>query len=125
MTREETLSLMQRHAAAWNAHDADALLNMMTEDCIYDASAGPGPQGARFQGPVALRPAFEAIWTTFPDASWKQALHTIDGELGFTTWVFHGTKADGTKVDVKGLDLLRFRNGKICHKDTYRKNVTA
>ena len=49
MTRDETLRLMQRHADAWNAHDADALLNMMTDDCVYDGSAGPGPQGARFR----------------------------------------------------------------------------
>ncbi len=125
MTRDETLSLMQRHADAWNAHDADALLNMMTDDCIYDASAGPGPQGAHFQGHTALRPAFEAIWTTFPDARWDEAAHVLDGEIGFTTWVFRGTKADGSKVEVKGLDLLRFRGGNICHKDTYRKNVTA
>lgn len=125
MTRDETLRLMQRHADAWNAHDADALLNMMTDGCIYDASAGPGPQGARFQGHAALRPAFVAIWTTFPDARWDEAAHVLDGEIGFTTWVFRGTKADDSKVEVKGLDLLRFQDGKIRHKDTYRKNVTA
>lgn len=125
MTREETLALMQRHADAWNAHDADQLLALMTADCVFDGSAGPAPQGARVQGHVALRPAFEAIWTTFPDARWNEAVHLLDGEVGFTTWVFRGTKGDGTKVDVKGLDLLRFRDGKISHKDTYRKSITA
>jgi steroid delta-isomerase-like uncharacterized protein len=125
MTREETLALMQRHADAWNAHDADLLLSLMTPDCIFDGSAGPAPQGTRVQGHAALRPAFEAIWTTFPDASWNEAVHILDGEIGFTTWIFRGTRADGSKVDVKGLDLLRFRDGKICHKDTYRKAITA
>ena len=125
MTRDAILALMQRHAEAWNMHDVNLLLSIMTHDCIFDASAGPGPQGARFEGQAALRPAFEAIWTTFPDARWDEACHAIDGDVGITTWVFRATRADGGKVEVKGLDLLRFREGKICHKDTYRKNVIA
>ena len=125
MTREETLWLMKRHADAWNDHDADALLNLMTEDCIYDASAGALPHGAQVQGHPALRPAFQAIWTSVPDARWDNATHGLDGDTGFTTWTFRGTKANGGKIEVQGLDLLRFRGDKICHKDTYRKNVLA
>jgi ketosteroid isomerase-like protein len=123
MTRDDTLKLMQLHADAWNAHDADGLLRIMTEDCIYDASAGTTPYGARSQGHPALRPAFEAIWTTFPDARWDDARHMLDGDIGVTTWVFRGTRTDGTRVEVQGLDVLRFRGDKISHKDTYRKNL--
>ena len=125
MTRDETLSLMQRHADAWNAHDAGRLLSIMTEDCIYDGSAGPAPQGARLQGHGALRLAFEAIWATFPDARWDEGAHMLDGDVGFTTWIFRGTRPDGSNVEVRGLDLLRFRGSRICHKDTYRKNIIA
>ena len=125
MTDDETLSLMRRHADAWNAHDSEALLKLMTDDCIYDASAGKSATGERYAGHTALKPAFEAIWTTFKDARWDDAEHFAFGSQGFTTWTFRGTKADGGKVEVKGLDLLRFRDGKICHKDTYRKAIIA
>jgi ketosteroid isomerase-like protein len=125
MTHDETLSLMQRHAAAWNAHDSEALLGLMTSDCIYDASAGKSATGERYVGHKALKPAFEAIWTTFKDARWDDTEHFVCGAQGFTTWTFRGTKVDGSTVEVKGLDLLRFRDGKICHKDTYRKTVVA
>ena len=125
MADHETLLLLQRHADAWNAHDAHALLSMMTEDCVYDAAAGPAPQGASYLGHGELAAAFEAIWTTFPDARWDNAEHFVAGNTCFSTWVFRGTRTDGVQVDVQGLDILRVRDGKICHKDTYRKAVTA
>ena len=34
---EETL---QAFADAWNRHDVDALMSFMTEDCVFEASAG-------------------------------------------------------------------------------------
>jgi steroid delta-isomerase-like uncharacterized protein len=123
MTEEETIRLMQQHAEAWNAHDSDALLALMTADCIYDASAGKSPTGVRYMGHAALRPAFEAVWTTIKDARWDDAEHFAHGDQGCTTWTFRGTKADGSPIEVKGLDLLRFKDGLISHKDTYRKTI--
>ena len=125
MTPNDKLLLMQRHAAAWNAHDADALLALMTLDCVYDASAGRAIHGDRIVGQAALRPAFEAIWTAVKDARWDEPEHSLCGDRGLTTWIFRGTKADGSRIEVQGLDLLEFRDNKICHKDTYRKAVTA
>jgi steroid delta-isomerase-like uncharacterized protein len=125
MTIEDSLALMRRHAAAWNAHDVQALLELLTDDCIYDAAAGSRPEGARHVGHAELEPAFRAIWAAFPDARWDDAEHFVDGEKGFSTWVFRGTRPDGIRVTVNGLDVLRFRDGLICHKDTYRKAVTA
>ena len=125
MTTEQSIELLQRHAAAWNAHDVDALLGLMTDDCIYDASAGKSAEGQRHVGTAALRAAFQAIFAAFPDARWEEASHFVSGDQGFSTWVFRGTKADGARVEVNGLDVLKLRGGRICHKDTYRKTITA
>ncbi len=123
MTNEETLRLLQDHADAWNAHDAEKLLRLMTDDCIYDAAAGASPEGQRHAGRAALKAAFEAIWTTFPDARWDEPRHFVLADRGMTTWIFRGTKVDGSRVEVKGLDILGLRDGRICHKDTYRKTL--
>ena len=32
------LALLDVFAAAWNRHDTDAILSMMTEDCIFEAN---------------------------------------------------------------------------------------
>ena len=37
-------------------------------------------------------------------------------------WVFTGTRADGTRVEVNGCDLFSFRDGRIAVKNSYRKN---
>ncbi|WP_033838813.1 nuclear transport factor 2 family protein [Mesorhizobium loti] len=125
MNEDDAIQLMKAHAAAWNAHDVDALLALMTQDCIYDAAAGKAPSGDRHVGHEKLGKAFAAIWQAFPDACWADAEHFVCGDQGFTTWTFRGTKAGGQAIEARGVDLLRFRDGRICHKDTLRKNVPA
>jgi ketosteroid isomerase-like protein len=36
-----TTEVLQAFADAWNRHDVDALMSFMTEDCVFEASAGP------------------------------------------------------------------------------------
>jgi steroid delta-isomerase-like uncharacterized protein len=127
MSEAEARRLMQLFADAWNAHDVDALLAMVTEDCVFDASAGGLPYGARHAGHVALREAFASIWVAIPDAQWDDCRHIAAGDnRGFSEWTFRGTRrSDGEKVEARGVDLFLFRDGKIAYKDTYRKNVTT
>jgi hypothetical protein len=125
MNKEDAIRLMERHATAWNAHDIDGLLKLLTADCVYDASAGPHAYGERYVGEPALRKAFAAIWAGFPNARWDEVEHSVCGDHGFSTWTFRGTNVSGQRTEVKGLDHLRFRDGRICYKDTFRKNVTS
>jgi hypothetical protein len=37
---EVTTEFLQRFADAWNRHDVDARMSFMTEDCVFEASAG-------------------------------------------------------------------------------------
>ena len=69
-------------ADAWNRHDVDALMSFMTEDCAFEASAGPEVCGARYVGRDAVRAAFAEVWATFPDAHWGDARHFVAGERG-------------------------------------------
>lgn len=117
-----TESFLQSFADAFNAHDVDAIMSHMTEDCVFEASAGPDFDGEKFVGQEQVSKAFENVFETFPDAQWSNARHFIAGERGFSEWIFTGTKADGTGVEVTGCDLFTFENGKIAIKNSYRKN---
>jgi steroid delta-isomerase-like uncharacterized protein len=125
MQTDSPLALLERHCAAWNAHDIDALMALVTDDCVFDAAAGPGPHGARHAGRAAVREAFVAVWQTFPDAQWCDARHSVVGGRGFSEWTFRGTRRDGVCVEVRGLDVLELRDGRISRKDTFRKTVSA
>ncbi len=113
---------LQSFADAFNAHDINAIMSHMTDDCVFQASAGPDFDGESYTGQVQVRNAFENVFTTFPDAHWGNPRHFISGDRGFTEWIFTGTKLDGAKVEVTGCDLFTFKNGKIAIKNSYRKN---
>ena len=117
-----TEQFLQSFADAFNAHDIKAIMLHMTEDCIFEASAGAEKNGEKFTGQEEVSKAFEAVFATFPDAHWANARHFISENRGFSEWTFTGTKSDGSKVEVTGCDLFTFKNGKIAVKNSYRKN---
>ena len=119
---EMTAEALQAFADAWNRHDADALMSFMTDDCVFESSAGPEVCGRRYVGRAAVRAGYSEVWATFPDAHWGDARHFVQGDRGVSEWTFTGTRADGTRVEVNGCDLFTFRGGRIAVKNSYRKN---
>jgi ketosteroid isomerase-like protein len=97
-------------------------MSFMTDDCVFEASAGPDVAGTRSVGREAVRAAYAEVFATFPDAHWGGATHFVCGDRGVSEWTFTGTRSDGTRVEVHGCDLFRFRGGKIALKNSYRKN---
>lgn len=113
---------LQSFADAFNAHDIKAIMLHMTDDCIFQASAGPDVDGEKFTGQENVAKAFEGVFKTFSDAKWLNAKHFISEDRGLSEWIFSGTRADGTKVEVTGCDVFTFKEGKIATKNSYRKN---
>ena len=75
----DSFKLLERFADAWNRRDLDALMFMMTDDCVFEASAGPAIDGQRSEGKPAVRAAYAAVFEAFPDAHWAEARHVIAG----------------------------------------------
>ena len=117
--------MLDSYLDAWNRHDLDALMSMMTDDCVFEASAGRQANGQCSEGKQAVRAAYAAVFETFGDARWANPRHFIVGNRGVSEWTFTGTQQDGKRVEVTGCDLLTFRDGKIAIKNAYRKNRPA
>ena len=113
--------VLREFAEAFNRHDLDALMSMMTDDCVFDGSAGDTVHGERHRGQPAVRTAFAAVFAQYPDAQWRDARHLVAGDRGLSEWTFTGTRPDGTRVEVRGCDVFTLRNGKIAIKDSFRK----
>jgi steroid delta-isomerase-like uncharacterized protein len=120
--RQVTEAFLQSFADAFNAHDLDAIMSHMTDDCVFEASAGPDVNGEKFTGQAQVRKSFEDVFNTYPDARWNNPRHFISVNRGLSEWTFTGTRKDGTKVEVMGCDVFTFKNGKIAVKNSYRKN---
>jgi ketosteroid isomerase-like protein len=120
-TRSVSVDFLVSFCDAFNRHDLDALMAHMTEDCIFDASAGPEQHGQRYTGRYAVRDGFADVFTNYPDSQWEEGQHWVSGDRGVSEWVFRGTRLDGTRVEVNGCDLFTFRDGKIAVKNSFRK----
>lgn len=119
---ENTIEFLQAFADAWNRHDVDALMTFMTDDCIFEASAGNEVSGTLYKGAAAVRKGFSKAWEAFPDAHWGGARHFVCGNRGVSEWTFTGTQADGKRAEINGCDIFTFRGGKIAVKNSYRKS---
>jgi len=119
---EVTLEFLEAFGAAWNRHDIDAIMAAMTDDCIFDVTAGSEACGKRYEGREQMRHAVARVFSIWPDAHFGNARHFVSGDRGVSQWIFTGTRADGTRTEVNGCDLFTFRDGKIVWKDSYFKN---
>ena len=116
-----TVGILEDFCAAWNRHDIEALMSFMTDDCVFESSAGPDACGTRFEGRAAVRAGYMAAWEAVPDAHWGGGQHFVAGDRGLSQWTFTGTRRDGTRVEVTGCDVFTFRGDKIVVKNSYRK----
>lgn len=125
MSTEQTQvssNLLQQLFDAFNRHDLEGVLSLMTDDIVFEGAAGPEPFGARFIGRDAVGAAFEGVWKTFPDVQWANDTHFVADGLGVSEWTLTGTRDDGFKIEADGVDLFSFRDGKIATKKAFRKD---
>jgi ketosteroid isomerase-like protein len=59
--------------------DVDAIMSAMTEDCVFEASAGVGVKGTVYDGQRQVRKGVEAVFAQFSDAQWSGPKHFIAG----------------------------------------------
>lgn len=119
-----SIAFLNDFADAWNRHDVEAIVSMMTPDAVMLASAGPLALGQGMKGHEALRSGIADLFKAMPDARWNGASHFVSGNRGVTEWVFTATRSDGSKVETPGCDIFTFRNGLIAVKDSFRKQST-
>jgi len=100
-------------------------MGTMTDDCVFEASAGPQVDGQRSEGKQAVRAGYGAVFEAFHDPHWANPKHFIAGHRGVSEWTFTGTQKDRRLVEVNGCDLFTFNDGRIAVKNSYRKNRPA
>ncbi len=117
---DATLATINRFNDAFNRHDVDAIMALMTDDCVFE-NTNPAPDGARYEGQAAVR----AIWQDFFESS-AQARFTWEeivacGDRGVARWRYDWIDASGATGHVRGVDLFRVRDGKVAEKLSYVK----
>ncbi len=114
-------AFVRRFNSVWDAHDVDGIVDMFTDDVIFEASFGSKPYGERAVGKEAARKLAQAIFERIPDLHFEEIRHFVSPELAVVESVTTGTPADGTPYEVHLVDVLTIRDGKIAAKRSYRK----
>lgn len=115
-----TLEVINRFNEAFSRHDVPAVMALMTEDCVFD-NTYPAPDGERFEGQEAVRRFWEEFFRSSPAAVFQTEEMIVHEDRCVTRWKYHWTNADGSHGYVRGVDVLRVRDGKVAEKLAYVK----
>lgn len=124
LTREEIEAVLHDWNLAWDGHDLDGVMALFHDQILFENWTG-----GRATGKEALRKAWSPWFAhhggfrfvpedTFIDETTQQVLFQ---------WRFEGPSLEkgheGRTETRRGVDVLRFRDGKIIQKLTYSKTT--
>jgi ketosteroid isomerase-like protein len=116
----KTINLIERFNAAFNRHDVDGIMALMTDDCVFE-STSPGPDGGRFQGQPEVRAVWESLFAGSPQATFEAEEIFAAGDRCVVRWVYHWVGTNGQPGHIRGVDLFRVQEGKVAEKLSYVK----
>jgi uncharacterized protein (TIGR03086 family) len=106
--------------AAFGRGDVDAIMALMTPDCVFEAT-GPAPDGVRHEGAEAVRAVWEELFGGTRDPRFTEEESFVAGDRGVLRWRFDWVEEDGSPGHVRGVDVVRLRDGKVSEKLSYVK----
>ena len=119
-TTEETRDVIDRFNEAFNNHDVDGVMALMTDDVLFD-NTSPSPDGKRVEGQEAVRAFWEKFFSVNPRAWFDTEDMFVVDDRCTTRWRFTFDKDVPEKGHVRGADVFKVRDGKVCEKLSYVK----
>jgi ketosteroid isomerase-like protein len=115
---DDVRSAIERYRDALNRHDIDAVVAAFTDDGLIDCT--PAPDGERYEGAARISALFRLLFET-ADRTFDTEELIIAGDRAVVRWRHHWIDASGHPGHVRGVDVLRVRDGKIAEKLSYVK----
>jgi hypothetical protein len=116
-TRRTIHEVIDRYNAAFRLHDPTLLQGLVADECIIE-DTGPAPHGARHEGGRACVARWsELAGNTNLNFSTEPA--EIFGDLAVAPWILRW--GSGENDWVRGLNLIRIREGRIVEARGYVK----
>jgi ketosteroid isomerase-like protein len=106
--------VVEAFGAFWAGHDLEGALSLLTEDCIFDATA-PAPDGAQHCGRDNIRAAWSPIFED-PSSRFESEETFGAGDRVVQRWRYSWQGGH-----VRGVDVFKVRDNKIAEKLSYVK----
>ncbi len=116
---QDTWATVERFNAAFAEHDIDAIMALMTDDCVFE-NTSPAPDGERYEGQAAVRAFWEAFFRASPGATFEHEEVFAAGDRAVVRWRYRWTGGE-RPGHVRGIDAFRVRDGRVAEKLSYVK----
>ena len=112
--------LLNEFNSAFNRHDTDGMMALMTDDCVFE-NTYPPPDGTRYEGQAAVKQFWNDFFQSSPQAHIEIEDMLAGADRGLQRWIYRWVDTKGIAGHVRGVDVFRFRDGKIVEKLSYVK----
>lgn len=123
MTGNVSRETLKNFLEAFNRHDLDAIMDYFADDCVFYMPRGAAPRGEKYVGKDQVRAGLATRFAGIPDVHYGDDRHWACDDFGVSEWTLTGTLTTGKPIEVRGVDLLEFSNGKITRKDSFWKII--
>jgi steroid delta-isomerase-like uncharacterized protein len=124
--------ILDRYVERYNAGDLDACMDLYAEDAVQRMHDG------KFDGRSAIRDRLARDLDAFADANYVVESFVDEGDKFADEWTFTGTHtgpfrlpdgsevpATGKRLEIKGMELVQLRDGKIVVDNLYYDFMAA
>jgi ketosteroid isomerase-like protein len=111
---DDTRDAIERFHDALNSHDIDALAAVVHEECVFETT--DPPDGTRHVGRAAVLGACQDFFDQSPGARFEMEEVMIVDDRALVRWRY-----DWGDGHVRGVDLVRVREGKVVETFAYVK----
>jgi ketosteroid isomerase-like protein len=115
-------TVLQRFRDAANAHDAQRVASLFAEDY---RSSQPLHPGRGFGGSAQVLENWSSVFDGVPDFGCELVASSVDGDVEWGEWFWHGHHVDGSAFEMRGVTILVVREGLIAEGRLYLETVDA
>ncbi len=112
---DEARGTIERFHEAFNSRDLTALSDLITDDCVFEATS-PAPDGTRHVGRQAVLEAWRGFFTDSPASHFEVEEMFGAGDRVTVRWLYSWEGGH-----VRGADLVRVRAGRVAESLAYVK----
>jgi ketosteroid isomerase-like protein len=122
--QKAAMDVLKAFGKAFNSGDVDGILSQVTDDFEWRMHEGPlAPDGEIVQGRDAVRAALARRAERIDSIRFSEAEVLFGDDHVVGRFRAIGAYKDGTAIDVRGIDIYSFKDGKISVKDSYWKAI--
>lgn len=113
-SRPAPLAVVEAFQEAFGDRDVDRIMDLMTEDCVFESTEPP--DGNRHEGQAAVRSCWEALFRASQQVAFETEEIIAAGPRVVVRWRYSWGEGH-----VRGVDLFRVRHGRVAEKLSYVK----